>query len=196
MRIQTAQTIRLLGGSLALDFVNSVDRDETGRHRQGTDVLVDSGAMIQWGRRLGVIGQRRRPLIDARELDRSLELREALYVAFAAVAERRAPPRGSLERIEASYREAVQASELRWGSGHARIGWAADDPRRVRYAVVRDAVELLGDAERLARVKLCPGHNCGWLFLNTSGRQRWCSMETCGSRAKMRRLYQRRRGAS
>ena len=37
------------------------------------------------------------------------------------------------------------------------------------------------------------GPSCGWLFLDTSGRRRWCSMTTCGSRVKMRRLYERRR---
>jgi predicted RNA-binding Zn ribbon-like protein len=60
---------------------------------------------------------------------------------------------------------------------------------------VADAVALLADPERLARVRQCPGRNCGWVFLDVSGRRHWCSMATCGSRAKMRRMYARRRGA-
>ncbi|MDR0358582.1 MAG: CGNR zinc finger domain-containing protein [bacterium] len=44
-------------------------------------------------------------------------------------------------------------------------------------------------------MRRCPGRGCGWLFLDASGRRRWCSMQTCGSRAKMRRLYERRRSA-
>jgi predicted RNA-binding Zn ribbon-like protein len=63
----------------------------------------------------------------------------------------------------------------------------------VRFAVAVDAIALLGDPARLSRVRACPGRNCGWLFLDTSGRRRWCSMETCGSREKMRRMYERRR---
>ena len=60
--------------------------------------------------------------------------------------------------------------------------------------VLREAVlDALADQERLARVRRCPGPSCGWLFLDTSGRRRWCSMSTCGSRVKMRRLYERRR---
>jgi len=55
-----------------------------------------------------------------------------------------------------------------------------------------DAIALLQDLSRLNRVSRCPGRGCGWLFLNTSGRRRWCSMSTCGSRDKMRRLHQRR----
>lgn len=34
------------------------------------------------------------------------------------------------------------------------------------------------------RIGACPGHDCGWLFLNTSGRRRWCQMAVCGNRAK------------
>jgi predicted RNA-binding Zn ribbon-like protein len=43
-------------------------------------------------------------------------------------------------------------------------------------------------------VKECDGHDCGWLFLDTSkaGRRRWCSMDVCGNRAKAQR-YRRRR---
>jgi predicted RNA-binding Zn ribbon-like protein len=62
----------------------------------------------------------------------------------------------------------------------------------VRFAVSVDAVALLADQRRLARVRVCPGRDCGWLFLDASGRRRWCSMTTCGSREKMRRMYARR----
>jgi predicted RNA-binding Zn ribbon-like protein len=33
-------------------------------------------------------------------------------------------------------------------------------------------------------VRTCP--SCGWLFLDARGRRRWCSMATCGNRAKVR----------
>jgi predicted RNA-binding Zn ribbon-like protein len=33
-------------------------------------------------------------------------------------------------------------------------------------------------------VHTCP--SCGWLFLDPRGRRRWCSMATCGNRAKVR----------
>jgi predicted RNA-binding Zn ribbon-like protein len=46
----------------------------------------------------------------------------------------------------------------------------------------------LGDLvtrEDLRRVKACPGHECGWLFLDPGGRRKWCSMSSCGNRAKV-----------
>ncbi|MFH9585335.1 CGNR zinc finger domain-containing protein [Streptomyces luteogriseus] len=30
-------------------------------------------------------------------------------------------------------------------------------------------------------VRRCPGQDCGWLFLDESGRRRWCSLVTCGA---------------
>lgn len=36
------------------------------------------------------------------------------------------------------------------------------------------------------RVRACPGRGCGWTFLDTSGRRRWCSMAWCGNRSKVR----------
>jgi predicted RNA-binding Zn ribbon-like protein len=54
-------------------------------------------------------------------------------------------------------------------------------------------VELL-TAGPLDRLKLCGG--CRWLFLDRSKNRsrRWCSMEHCGTAAKMRRYTGRRRG--
>ena len=46
-----------------------------------------------------------------------------------------------------------------------------------------------------SRLKVCPGHDCGWAFYDGSRNQtgRWCSMSVCGGRAKARTHYQRRR---
>ena len=39
---------------------------------------------------------------------------------------------------------------------------------------------------RLDRVRRCANPECGWLFLDDSraGKRRWCSMQSCGNRAK------------
>ena len=91
-----------------------------------------------------------------------------------------------------TYADAAAAARLSPRDGAYVLDWPGDDPRRVRFAVAADAIALLAGADRLQRIHVCPGRNCGWLFLNTSGRRRWCSMATCGSRAKMRALYARR----
>ncbi|MFD9846941.1 BTAD domain-containing putative transcriptional regulator [Streptomyces parvus] len=47
------------------------------------------------------------------------------------------------------------------------------------HAVAQRAADLLADPRRLT-VRACPGKGCGWLFLDTAGRRRWCSLGVCG----------------
>jgi predicted RNA-binding Zn ribbon-like protein len=73
------------------------------------------------------------------------------------------------------------------------LDWTAGgEPDRMLWPVARSAVDLMTSAD-LARVRECDGHDCGWLFLDTSkaGRRRWCSMAICGNRAKSERYRQR-----
>lgn len=71
-------------------------------------------------------------------------------------------------------------------------GAGPDDLERPVLALAWSAAELLTDEAR-ARVRVCPGLGCGWVFLDTSGRRRWCNMQWCGNRAKVRAHAQRRR---
>jgi predicted RNA-binding Zn ribbon-like protein len=193
MKVQTPKTIKLLGGRLALDFANSIDWDDSGVPRPNTDALAAPDSLVQWGRRLGVIARGARVEPDAAELASCVSLRRTLHEMFAAIATERPATAAQLQTVRAHLAESLEAGEFYWEGDHCSTRWRRDDLRRVRFAVVNDAHALLSDPQLLARVRLCPGHNCGWLFFDSSGRQRWCSMQTCGSRAKMRRLYQRRR---
>jgi predicted RNA-binding Zn ribbon-like protein len=55
-------------------------------------------------------------------------------------------------------------------------------------ALARDAIDLFTGPLR-GRVRECAAEDCQLLFVDASrpGRRRWCSMERCGSLAKMRR---------
>ncbi|MEU8353667.1 BTAD domain-containing putative transcriptional regulator [Streptomyces sp. NPDC048845] len=50
-------------------------------------------------------------------------------------------------------------------------------------AAARAAGELLADPRRFT-VRACPSEECGWLFLDSGGRRRWCSIATCGARQR------------
>lgn len=45
-----------------------------------------------------------------------------------------------------------------------------------------------------APIDRCPGRGCGRLFLNRSGRRRWCQMSVCGNRAKQAAHAERTKG--
>jgi predicted RNA-binding Zn ribbon-like protein len=193
MRAATPETIQLWGGALALDFANSVDRDEAGHHvaPQRYDVITEPGMLARWGHRLGVLAAADTHITRS-ELDAARALREAIHATFTALARGEEPAPHDLELIATTYATAVTEARLAPADRAWRLTWPDDDPRTVRFAVAADAVRLLGDAERLARVTRCPGRHCGWLFINASGRRRWCSMTACGSREKMRRMHARR----
>jgi predicted RNA-binding Zn ribbon-like protein len=58
------------------------------------------------------------------------------------------------------------------------------------YAAALSAADLL-TADGSVAVSACPGEGCGWLFLNPTGRRRWCIMAVCGNRAKARAYAER-----
>jgi predicted RNA-binding Zn ribbon-like protein len=190
----TPASIELWGGTPCLDLANSTDWDERGVYvdPERNDVLRSAAMLAAWSDRLGVLGT---AAIDDDELQRVRDLRGSIHRAFSAIATGGDPPPGDLLALHERFAEATGAGELVPADGAWHWTWPADDPRRVRYALAVDAITLLGDARRLQRLTRCPGHDCGWLFLDRTGRRRWCSMGTCGSREKMRRLYARRKAA-
>ena len=194
MTDQTPETIKLWGGTLCLDLANSADWDQDGASvdPERNDVLRSVAMLEAWARRLGLLGDGAGSLD---ELHRIRDLRGALHRLFSAIAGAREPDAGDLLVLHEAFAEATGAGQLERGADTWQWSWPPDDPGRVRFAVAADAVALLGDPQRLPRLMRCPGHECGWLFLDRSGRRRWCSMATCGSRDKMRRLYARRTAA-
>ncbi|MCC3654867.1 ABATE domain-containing protein [Streptomyces sp. S07_1.15] len=60
-------------------------------------------------------------------------------------------------------------------------------------SIARDAVELLTGPDA-GRIRECGAGDCPLVFvdLSRSGRRRWCSMERCGNRHKVRALRARR----
>lgn len=81
-------------------------------------------------------------------------------------------------------------------------GWAWDDgtnPAGLEaplWPVARSAADLLTSGQ-LGALCICAAERCDWLFLDASrnGSRRWCSMRTCGNRAKNRRHHARIRAA-
>jgi predicted RNA-binding Zn ribbon-like protein len=173
--------------TLCLDYANSVDWSSEDEH---VDVLATEDMLGRWGRRLDLLSDDAEPA-SAAELRRARALRAAVYRLFSSISREQEPARKDLDVLMSNYIEAVKHASLLAGRDFYKLDWLAWDPRRIRYAVATDAIGLLEDPSRLKRVSRCPGRGCGWLFLNISGRRRWCSMSTCGSREKMRRFHQR-----
>ena len=94
-------------------------------------------------------------------------LRNRAPLIFSALAREREPDQFSLSRLRFAYAQAVAAGTLTpREDGGFGLDWRDDEPRRVRFAVAADAVALLADPARIARLHRCPGRDCGWIFLH------------------------------
>ncbi len=67
------------------------------------------------------------------------------------------------------------------------IAFVAPTAAAALSTLARDAIDLFG-GPFARRIRVCAAENCGLLLVDTSrpGQRRWCSMELCGNRAKIR----------
>lgn len=198
------ETLELLGGRLCLDFTNTMD-PRSGSHPQ--EFLTTYADLVAWSRHVGICTQQQSTLLlqtaqsyhdkAVEAFKQALTLREALYRVFSALMVRSDPQRADLEVVQAMFAQAMGCARLRQTPQKCEWTWQESKERldQMLWPVVCSAMELL-TSEEWKCVKVCPGvGDCGWLFLDTSknGSRQWCSMQACGSRAKMRRQYQRKR---
>jgi predicted RNA-binding Zn ribbon-like protein len=195
----------LSGGHAALDFTNTVDNRPAARRR---DFLHSCADLISWARQAGLLSAaqagelsrqaRRAPARARGVLRRAVALREALYETLSARAASVPPPPQALKRINVFLPEALKRSRIvRRGE---RFDWefsaGALSLDRLLWSIGRAAVELL-TSDDLGLVRECAADDCGWLFFDRSRNRsrRWCNMQVCGNRDKVRR-FRRRQGSS
>jgi len=195
----------LSGGTLALDFANSWGD----RRRPESDRLGDYAALLAFACEAGLLDRRQAarlarrargaPAEAARAYAAARGLRDALYRVFSAQARGRRVDSADIAQVNEALQEALP--HLRVARRGGAYAWDWDDDGGEPLAaplrpIARSAAELLTSGD-LARVRECDGAACTWLFLDQSRNRsrRWCSMESCGNRAKARRHYHRSRAA-
>jgi predicted RNA-binding Zn ribbon-like protein len=179
MSLPTVDTVPLVGGHIALDLLNTVERLETDAP---VELLVDWPAVTRWAERAGVAGG----VGDATEVARIRSLREALRAVLAGGSS------PAIETLRAAWLEALGAAALAGRDGLAAT-WP-DAPAAVRHRLAAAAFALLADPDARGRVRRCGGEGCGGVFLDTTrnGSRRFCSTEGCGNRERVRRHRARR----
>ncbi|HVJ42015.1 MAG TPA: ABATE domain-containing protein [Dongiaceae bacterium] len=182
------------GGRLALDFCNSYTPD---RPAGDNDRLPDLAALVAWAQRAGwpLAGiAPAQPTAGDLQAFRSLRLR--LWNLFTAAIDRREPDPADIDALDGAVLDAFSSLRLSPGKAGGPLVWqeTAGPLDKLRHAIARDAADLLTAGE-LKRLKRCPGAHCGWLFYDTSknASRRWCVMEDCGTRDKVRRFRARQR---
>jgi predicted RNA-binding Zn ribbon-like protein len=188
----------LSGGRLCLDFTNTIGwrgSDEPNEH------LGSYGDFVAWAEQAGAVAPRvarallrraaSKPAEARQALAKALELREALYRVFAALAAGRSPRAADLGLVNAAVPGAFERSRLVASKNGFTLsaGVRDDDLAAPLTPVVRSAVDLITSPE-VERVRTCAAAACAWLFLDTTKNRarRWCDMKTCGNREKVRRF--------
>jgi predicted RNA-binding Zn ribbon-like protein len=127
-----------------------------------------------------------------RDLVAARALRQAIWVTAHARADGRHLPAGAVAAINRAATAPALVPELAADGTAAR--WAP--PVRAAQALstlAREMIDLLS-GPRAGRIRECAGDNCPLVFVDLSrpGARRWCAMERCGNRHKLRALRARR----
>ncbi len=195
------------GGTVALDFVNTVSGMRGVRPRERLAVYEDLVYWAQQARLLDKPGAerlyaaaQRQPRRAEEAFARAILTREALNDVVVAAVEGEPPPDTALAMVNAWISEAFGHRRLR-AAGPGRLAASFDDDGDLLgflRPVALDAADVLERALGTGLVRRCEQSlegECGWLFLDQTRNhsRRYCSMKDCGNRAKQRRHYQRRR---
>jgi predicted RNA-binding Zn ribbon-like protein len=194
-----------IGGDPALDLVNTVDYTDRGLENER---LTDYDRLTRWAESAGILAPKAaaslRTQAEARPREAeaayrlALRAREVLGRLFGAIA-REEPGGEALEAFNRLLGRALEQmrvtpSETRRRPQAMKLGWGdpGDHLNSIVWPVLWSAASLLV-SEEAARIRVCGGPDCGWMYVDRSrnGLRRWCQMATCGTREKSRRRYQR-----
>ncbi len=185
--------VKFVGGRLCLDFVNTVGERAPGGAAI-RDKIASYGDLLGWGLLAGILdgrAARSHPQDAAAVLERAIQLREALYRTLKRLLDGRRPAAADAGRLRTEIAIARANQQLAMHAG--RFVWtfpeSTETPDRILWPVSLSAAELLTSGD-LANLRQCGGSECGWMFLDTSRnrRRKWCDMQDCGNRAKVRRF--------
>jgi predicted RNA-binding Zn ribbon-like protein len=195
-----------IAGDPALDLVNTVDWTSRGLEEER---LTDFDRLTRWAEGARILppktgaALRRKATAKPREAEAAhraaLRARQVLQRVFSAIAE--GDPVGvelddfnRLLGLALVHMRMVPATGGRAGNRQLRLGWERLETRldAVIWPVLWSAASLIASDEA-SLIRICAGADCGWMYVDRSrnGLRRWCQMETCGTREKSRRRYQR-----
>lgn len=183
---KSSSEFRFNSGRLCLDLAATVRR----RGSTPKDVLEPSGAAERWlmaARLFDIV-----PTVSSMQRDTLLVLREAIWAASDAAMRCELLPPEATQVINSAARAPLAVPQL--DPDTYSVSVATLMPVETALAVIaRDAIDLIGGLLRL-QIKACGQADCQMLFVDTSPsrQRRWCSMDRCGSRAKLTTFRNRR----
>jgi predicted RNA-binding Zn ribbon-like protein len=186
-----------------LDFINTLDlwpvpHDHLESPETALDWLVDHDLLHREARGHLLAQFAANPGAGKEILAKLRRVRQSMRGVLEASASSRAPETGDLEEMNRTLRthyiyELVPAKDG-VSLDHRHQGDPVDGALgRLAESIARELIQ--GDTSRL---RICENDQCRWVFKDTSrtGKRKWCSMRSCGNRAKVARHRARRKLSS
>jgi predicted RNA-binding Zn ribbon-like protein len=171
------RAFQLISGHRALDLL-ATRRD---RHREAVECLRCPADLDRW---LALAGLATDMHATAADLERACTLRETIDSAVRALFLGGTPHEADVHTLNVWARRPALAPQLAPG---LELQWRGEVTAALA-TVARQAVELLSSPERTLIRECAAAPNCSRVYLDRSRShaRRWCSMELCGSSAKMK----------
>lgn len=196
--------IRLVGGSAVLDYLNTCDGRRPGTGLlEVVDKLSNLEDIVHWFRHADLIDDlehqhfvavvRRSSWHTVTAFEQLIDFREALYRLLLPMALDQSADQVSLDALNQALADTADQRLLVLTPAGVIWRWRVGDDLGSMTAgfIGRLAVQasILLTSGDLSRLRACATPDCDWLFLDTSknGRRRWCQMNVCGAREKVKR---------
>jgi len=190
-----------IAGPLVLDFCNTINLGRSFTNER----FKTYSDLVQWAELAGALEReqaerlhqwgRDHPNQAFTTLKAARRLRVRLHRIFTSIASQSTPLRSDLDDLNAALAEALPHLKIVPSGSDFSLTWEdTAAPDRMLWLVAQSAMHLLTEDD-VEYVKQCSGDGCSWLFHDQTRNhsRRWCSMEHCGNRMKMRRHYRRHR---
>ncbi|KEF36936.1 MULTISPECIES: CGNR zinc finger domain-containing protein [Bacillaceae] len=181
----------LISGNPSIDIVNT----EVVRRGERHDLLVSEEDMFEWFQVMKeflFIDEQLLFSIKLRVqevLSGILKMRTVLRNEFEAIANGQPVQKGFITFLEEKIEKAPFTFKLIDQIMIPRPVGEVEDI--VLSYIAFDALNLIGN-KNLAFLKHCANPDCVLLFIDETGRRKWCSMKICGNRKKVERFQRRK----
>jgi predicted RNA-binding Zn ribbon-like protein len=185
----TESEFRFNSGRVSLDLAATIRR----RASRPVDVIALTGASGRWLKAAGLFSDV--PTLSRSEEARLVELREAIWQMVTGALHGKLPER-AVSVVNRAAKYPLGMPQLDSATGAVSV--VSDDPLATAISIIaRDAIDLVTGPLKM-RIKHCDQPDCRMLFVDTSpsGQRRWCSMQRCGSRAKVHTFKRKQAGTS
>ncbi|WP_157418327.1 CGNR zinc finger domain-containing protein [Bacillus cereus] len=190
--MQDKKQFPLISGNLSLDLVNT----ELVRRGQRYDLLITDEDVLEWLHVIKVnlpfwnektlIGIQKRMNQVTSSI---LEIREILRKQFEAIADQQKISNDFITYLEKQIEKAPFTYKI---IEQQLVSIPVGEIEDVLASLIAfDALALIAE-NKLIFLKRCSNPECVLLFIDKSGKRKWCSMKICGNRKKVAKFQDRK----